>query len=318
MALKSCRKCGASISTEAQACPHCGVTEPTKEPTALQFCRECGANISPAARACPQCGAPNPLGQQSPATKDKPDRRTIIAAGAAIMFILVLVIASSSWMSAPAAPPDPPKEENVAVDYANMSEAQLINALPLNYRSALLSLQEGNRRAAAVSLKAQAETRAPQPDAKMLAILDAIIQKEERGGPYLYSQGNEHLANRQYDLAIEKFSEAISVGDKKSYDGRGMAWLKKQEYERAIADFTQAEEYEHGNYLIYLHRAEANEQKGDREAAIADYRRALTLAPDKTTNDRIKATLQPLLPPQPPPPLPPPGRRAPAPAGKRS
>ena len=82
------------------------------------------------------------------------------------------------------------------------------------------------------------------------------------------------------------------MGDAKSYDSRGMAWLAKHEYERAIADFTQATKFEHGNYLIYIHRAEANEQKGDRDSAIADYRRALALAPDKTMSDKIKATLK--------------------------
>ena len=76
-----------------------------------------------------------------------------------------------------------------------------------------------------------------------------------------------------------------------------MAWLAKHEYERAIADFTQATKFEHENYLAYVHRAEANEQKGDRDSAIADYRRALALAPDKTISDQINAALKQLNPP---------------------
>lgn len=32
MALKSCRECKRDVSTEAKTCPHCGVTNPTKQP----------------------------------------------------------------------------------------------------------------------------------------------------------------------------------------------------------------------------------------------------------------------------------------------
>ncbi|MDR6517492.1 hypothetical protein J2789_000154 [Variovorax paradoxus] len=32
MALKPCRECKKEVSTEAKACPHCGVTSPTKKP----------------------------------------------------------------------------------------------------------------------------------------------------------------------------------------------------------------------------------------------------------------------------------------------
>ena len=34
MALKPCRECGASISTEAQTCPHCGAPHRTKDKSA--------------------------------------------------------------------------------------------------------------------------------------------------------------------------------------------------------------------------------------------------------------------------------------------
>src|SRR6185369_15880102 len=157
-----------------------------------------------------------------------------------------------------------------------------IDSLPQDYRTTLIRSETltSDRRSGAISLKTRAEL-APQPDPKVLAIINAIITKEEHTGPFLHSQGNEYLEKKQYDLAIQKFDEAISVGDIKSFDSRGVAWLAKREYERAIADFTQAAKFERGNYLIYIHRAEANEQKGDRDNAVSDYRRALSLAPEK-------------------------------------
>jgi tetratricopeptide (TPR) repeat protein len=70
-----------------------------------------------------------------------------------------------------------------------------------------------------------------------------------------------------------------------------MAWLAKHEYERAIADFTEAAKV-HADYFVYIHRAEANEQKGDRDSAIADYRRALSRDPDETIRKQINAALK--------------------------
>ena len=279
MALKLCRECGASISMEAQTCPHCGAPDPTKDKNA----------------------APDPVkGKAGPGPTENKTSRWMIAG--AIVFILAgVAIFFASAQPSPPAPSAPPASsvppvptgESLTDKYANMTVQQLIDSLPEDYKTTLVRSERltGDRRSAALSLKKRAEL-APQPDPKILAIIDAIIKKEEHSGPYLYSQGNEYLANKQYDLAIQKFDEAISLGDEKSYDGRGMAWLAKREYERAIADFTQATKFERGNYLIYIHRAEANEQKGDRDSAIADYRRALALAPDKTMSDKIKATLK--------------------------
>ncbi len=90
----------------------------------------------------------------------------------------------------------------------------------------------------------------------------------------------------------EKFDEAIRLGEMKSYYSRGIAWLGKREHTSAIVDFTQAATSEHESYSAYLRQAEANEQKGDGDRAIADYRRALILVPDKTTRDQIKAALK--------------------------
>lgn len=41
MALKSCRECGAQVSTGAATCPHCGVKNPTQQVSAGQGCLGC-------------------------------------------------------------------------------------------------------------------------------------------------------------------------------------------------------------------------------------------------------------------------------------
>lgn len=65
MALRPCRECGKSVSTEAAACPHCGVPAPTGGAGEAIECRRCGQSISVPAGAggrlvrCPVCDESN-------------------------------------------------------------------------------------------------------------------------------------------------------------------------------------------------------------------------------------------------------------------
>ena len=68
MAISTCRECGGQVSTEAEACPHCGVAKPARRGDP---CRECGTGLLEPADVCPHCGAPNPLRHQK---SEKPER----------------------------------------------------------------------------------------------------------------------------------------------------------------------------------------------------------------------------------------------------
>jgi tetratricopeptide (TPR) repeat protein len=107
-----------------------------------------------------------------------------------------------------------------------------------------------------------------------------------------YMRGLKHLADKQYDLAIQEFDRAIGRGDSKSYFVRGQAWLQKQNYDQAIVDFTEALKTESGNYFLYMNRGAAYAHKGDGASAIADYRRALALDPDESTKKQISVALK--------------------------
>lgn len=256
---------------------------------ALKLCSKCGASISEQAQICPQCGAPNPTRENITAT-----------------MVIAFVVATFGMVFLPGRPVPPVqpvqavphKEESLANKYANMDEQQLIGSLPEDYikeisRQKFLvtaGIEPARTPREIVELIASSSTT--EPDSKVSAIIDAMVKLEQQSGPYVHLQGNRYLDNKQYDLAIKKFDEAIRLGEMKSYHSRGIAWLGKQEYALAIADFTQAVKFRHESFSAYVHRAEANEKKGDHYAAIADYRRALVLAPDKARSDEIKATLK--------------------------
>ena len=127
---------------------------------------------------------------------------------------------------------------------------------------------------------------------KLLATIDAIIEAEKPPGEDEYRQGLKHLADKQYDLAIPEFNKAIGLGYSNSYFVRGQTWFQKQNYEEAIADFTQANRKDPRDAFVYFYRAKAYEQKDDRKNAIADYRTTQAIAWDDNLRKQIRAALE--------------------------
>jgi tetratricopeptide (TPR) repeat protein len=73
----------------------------------------------------------------------------------------------------------------------------------------------------------------------------------------------------------------------------GLASLERGDYEQAIADFTAAIEGDSADVMFsYMKRATAYEKKGDRDSAVADYRKALTLTRDGETRRGINAAIK--------------------------
>lgn len=62
MALVECRECGREVSTSADACPHCGMPDPTGQDLKRGACYGCGAEIEVGlSDSCPECGISRPL-----------------------------------------------------------------------------------------------------------------------------------------------------------------------------------------------------------------------------------------------------------------
>jgi tetratricopeptide (TPR) repeat protein len=97
----------------------------------------------------------------------------------------------------------------------------------------------------------------------------------------LIFRGSNYLADpRTLDLAVADFDELIRRGVHlaPAYNGRGFAWLKRKDYDRAVADFTEAiKARPDGYHLPWIGRAEARLMKGDAKDAVGDAQRAVEI-----------------------------------------
>lgn len=69
------------------------------------------------------------------------------------------------------------------------------------------------------------------------------------------------------------------MADLNEHINRGVAFYKKREYDRAIADFTQAIALNPSDHHGYLYRGDSHAKKGDFGSAKDDYREACRLSP---------------------------------------
>ncbi len=86
------------------------------------------------------------------------------------------------------------------------------------------------------------------------------------------------------------FGKPISKGNLASvYYNRGVAYGDKGDYDRAIADYTQAIKLDPKHAYAYYNRGVAYKNLGQTNRAIQEYRRALELDPDlQLAKDALK------------------------------
>jgi len=102
----------------------------------------------------------------------------------------------------------------------------------------------------------------------------------------LLEQGIDAFNNGDYDLAIERYTEAIRMagefGDNNyavAYVNRGNAYAMKDDYNRAIAEYTEAIKLDPYYYLAYFNRGIAYRDLEDIRRAIDDFTQTIKLEP---------------------------------------
>jgi tetratricopeptide (TPR) repeat protein len=119
----------------------------------------------------------------------------------------------------------------------------------------------------------------------------AVIQDQsesERTHVAAYNnRGITYTWQGDFDRAIADLSEAIRLDPTlgAAYHNRGRAYRKKGEHHRAIADLTEAIRLEPGSALPFYERSRAYNNVGDFERAMADISEAIRL--DPTLSPRV-------------------------------
>jgi clan AA aspartic protease (TIGR02281 family) len=100
------------------------------------------------------------------------------------------------------------------------------------------------------------------------------------------SRGNAYYDKSDYDRAIADFSEAMKLDPDialpsfaLAYNRRGLAYVEKKDYDLAIADYGEAIKLDASSAEVYKNRGSAYNIKRDYDLAIADFDQALTLDP---------------------------------------
>jgi tetratricopeptide (TPR) repeat protein len=77
-----------------------------------------------------------------------------------------------------------------------------------------------------------------------------------------------------------------------AYYDRGLLYAEQENYQEAIADYSEAIRLNPQYDTIYFHRAQSYEQIGNLEAAIADYKNILQLNHDPEVMASAEAALE--------------------------
>jgi tetratricopeptide (TPR) repeat protein len=96
-----------------------------------------------------------------------------------------------------------------------------------------------------------------------------------------YNLGLAYQKKGEVDRAIADYTKAIAIDQKYSnaYNNRGLAYYRKSEVDRAIADYDKAIAIDPKYAYAYNGRGAAYQKKGEVDRAIADYRKALEIDP---------------------------------------
>ena len=103
-----------------------------------------------------------------------------------------------------------------------------------------------------------------------------IIRNPKNADAY-FRRGTAYLKKEEWDEAIADFDTAIKLGSQSTYTyiGRGGIYLRKQEWDKAIEDFDTAIKLNSQNPSAYIGRGHAYFKKEEWSKAIADFDRVI-------------------------------------------
>lgn len=97
-----------------------------------------------------------------------------------------------------------------------------------------------------------------------------------------YNLAVSYEQEKLFDKAIENYSAVITLNQDfvgEAYRHRGNVYYERNEYDNAIADYTQALRFNDKNADVYVCRGICHSKKGDIDRALDDFNQALKLNP---------------------------------------
>ncbi len=106
-------------------------------------------------------------------------------------------------------------------------------------------------------------------------------QTKSENAEFYGSRGLAYLEKRQYEKAISDFNKALKLNpaDADAYHNRGRAYGEQSQYDLAISDYTNALRINPRHGDAYFNRGLAYHAKGQYDRAISDYTNALGINP---------------------------------------
>jgi len=110
--------------------------------------------------------------------------------------------------------------------------------------------------------------------------VSGVVKTLNISDSYLY-RGLAYEAKEQFDKAIADFSKAIEINpnSEKAYDSRGNMYLLKGQADQAIADYSKVIALNPKNSEAYINRARGFQSERQFDQAIADYSKIVELNP---------------------------------------
>lgn len=261
----------------ASVCPRCGAAVPE---TIRPADKSDGSNEAASLRASQE---PDP----------KPRMNLVVIGGTALAAVAASVVLYVSIKRPPAI--TDPKAPQYAADIDILACKKRPAELAACDRAIASGRYDGPALGSLHLLKGYAlATASPAPDLQGAdAEYSEAIKLAPNDAAGYAQRAQNSISAKSYAASVKDLDQAITLQPKPEYyNARGFARRESGDVPGSLEDFNKAIELNPSQFMPYWNRATAMEMKGDKAAAISDYKLALKQNPDENSKKYIEQGLK--------------------------